>query len=170
MASWLRDELLPWTEAQNSSQPSLWSMDDGLSITLVVWKWFWNTQSCPLPPQNLRWEIKHLNYKLHQYVQRGRLKPNLFRHSTPFCWTLIAKVPKIHNLGTYCDFLYQCVNQITSFVIQVQPKLNFMGKEATNCTNMSTYFFLFLFFWDRRPTGQRQSIGDGWPPGKFSVK
>ena len=146
MASWLRDELLPWTEAQNSSKPSLWSMDDGLSITLVVWKWFWITQSCPLPPQNLRWEIKHLNYKLHQYVQRGRLKPNLFRHSAPFCWTLIAKVPKIHKLGIYCDFH---INELTkSHVLwyEFNPKLISWVKRQLIAQTCQHTFFLFSFF------------------------
>ena len=40
--------------------------------------------------------------------------------------------------------------------------------ESSKLPTIFNSHYIFLFFIDKRPTSQRQSIGDIWPPGKSS--
>lgn len=141
MASWLRDELQPWSKPQNSSKSSLWSMDEGHG-------WWSITHTCSLkvileqsilspPPTKsyVRDKTPQLQATPTCAIRSPQTKPiETFR-------TILLNIDCQSTKNTQIRYLlwfsYQWVNQTISFVIRFWPKVTFMGKEATNCTYMS---------------------------------
>ena len=60
-------------------------MDDGLSLTLVIWNWF-GTINLPHTQPNRMRKIKHLNYMLHQIIGLPQSKFTYTLHAILKCW------------------------------------------------------------------------------------
>ena len=111
-----------------------------------------------LPISNIKYNVSNIIIKYVKYLwmmAHGVLDNTLFPWGGPF-WS-----PAFHprmGLSTWLDESDTGTLQKLSELKTIRPQY------------CSKFLFFSLFFWDRRPTCQRQSTGGSSPPGKYFVK
>ena len=108
-----------------------------------------------LPSSYIYLKKKHIHFLVHGH----------------FTWSTfglhLARGPKALNIHFLEIRLWKCDHEV---VPCHKTSLWTWTGWVWGITGSSSRIDFFVFFWDKRLTGQRQSIGGSWPLDKFSIK